>query len=66
MASVKLTMQAMGGVVADERCTGCERRFNRGETMSAVEYNDGEPAGWFCQHCIANWNETIAKGQSPK
>ena len=66
MASVKLTMQATGIATAKESCTGCDRSFRRGETMSAVEYDNGDPAGWFCKSCIQNWNETIAKGKLPK
>lgn len=60
MASVKLTMVAHG--VAAEKCNGCERQFGRGEQMSAVEYSDGEPAGWFCAGCLAEWS---AKGAAP-
>ena len=62
MARIVTTMQATGIVSAGEQCNGCGRLFIRGETMTAVEYDDGESAGWFCRRCIDNWNTTIAKG----
>lgn len=58
MANIALVMQATG----KERCQGCKNRFGRGEKMSAVEYDDGEPAGWFCGGCIKKWAE---KGVEP-
>lgn len=51
MAQITLTMQAHG--VSAEKCDGCTRQFNRGETMSAVAYDDGDPAGWHCADCLA-------------
>lgn len=66
MAKVRLQMQALANPICREICTGCDKEFDRGEMMSAVEYDDGEPAGWFCDACIRNWNETIAKGKSTK
>ena len=62
MAQIKCRMTSVG--VVGEFCKGCQRAFNRGETMTAVEYDDGDPAGWFCQKCIDNWNITIAKGRA--
>ena len=55
MAEIKAQMTAVGGY---ECCAGCCRQFARGEQMSADEYTDGEPAGWFCGKCIAQWCET--------
>ena len=51
MAHIALQMTA----IADERCTGCGRPFERGETMHAIEYEDGEKAGWYCQTCVDYW-----------
>lgn len=56
MAIIKCSMSALGLIIAPEKCTGCEKQFSRGETMSAVEYDNDEPAGWFCNECIKNWN----------
>ena len=56
MAHIKTTMLAT--ITADERCAGCKRLFEHGEVMSAVEFDDGDPAGWFCSSCIENWNDT--------
>lgn len=53
MAHIVLTMQALGV----EHCTPCGRAFGRAETMSAIEYEDGEPAGWCCTDCITYWKE---------
>ncbi len=50
MAKVTATMQALG----NEPQT-CLRPFNRGEEMTAVEYDDGEPAGWHTAECIEYW-----------
>lgn len=61
MAHIKVKMPALGHT--KERCTGCGRNFERGEQMSAVEYENGEPMGWFCDDCIADWK---AKGVKSK
>jgi len=53
MARVATRMQALGNEPSG--CAGCDRAFDRGSTMVAVEYDDGEPAGWFCATCIAEW-----------
>ena len=50
MAQVKTQMAAIGN--EPEACT---RKFIRGETMYAVEYNDGAPAGWHNTECICFW-----------
>lgn len=55
MAHVETTMAALGA--EQETCTGCDRRFERGETMHAVVCEDGSPAGWYCGRCIHQWNE---------
>ena len=52
MAEIKMTMQALG----TEPQT-CHRAFTRGEIMTAVEYADGEPAGWHTQGCIDHWKK---------
>ena len=52
MAIVKMTIQAIG----NEPKT-CNRAFERGEIITAVEYDDGEPAGWHTQECIEYWKK---------
>ena len=52
MATVKAQMQSFG----NEPQT-CSRPFVRGETMIAVEYDDGQPAGWHTQGCVDHWTE---------
>ena len=57
MAEVKAKMVAIG----NEPQT-CLRTFKRGETMYAVLYFDGEPAGWHLKKCIEFWKRNgIAK-----
>ena len=53
MAQIKVTMQALGS--EPQTCT---RKFERGETMLAIEYNDGEPAGWHTDECVEYWKKT--------
>jgi len=57
MATVALYMTAIGPGIGNERCTGCNRLFGRGERMAAIEYEDGDGAGWFCDECIAEWKQ---------
>lgn len=52
MAEIACQLSAIGN---EPGCTGCEEKFIRGETMNAVEYDDGSPAGWFCNECIEKW-----------
>ena len=52
MAHLAATMQCLG---VGEICQGCERDMERGEQWNAVEAEDGEPLGWHCDGCIANW-----------
>ncbi len=61
MASIAARMTALGA--AHETCAGCDTRFPRGATMTAVAYDDGTPAGWFCDTCLRVWTET---GDEPK
>ena len=57
MALVKTQMTAIG----NEPQT-CIRPFDRGEIMYAVEYNNGEVAGWHTGECIDYWGTNgIAK-----
>ena len=60
MARVEMTMTALG---CEPRCFGCGREWERGQVMTAVLYDDGEPAGWFCASCILEWGET---GKQPE
>lgn len=53
MATIASKMSALGN--EPDGCTGCKVKFERGETMSAVEYENGDPAGWFCDSCIDKW-----------
>ncbi len=50
MAEVKLTMMAIG----NEPQT-CIRPFERGEIMYAIEYDNGEAAGWHSKECVDYW-----------
>lgn len=52
MATINLTMQATG----NEPQT-CNRPFVRGEAMMAIEYDDGEPAGWHTKECVEYWKK---------
>jgi len=56
MAKIAATMASTGA--AHEQCNGCGKQFERGEQMAAVEYADGQPAGWFCDNCIDTWKTT--------
>jgi hypothetical protein len=56
MAHIALQMTATAGF-ADEHCTGCLRAFLRGETMNGVQYENDDPAGWFCDDCIESWQQ---------
>ena len=50
MAEIKTTMIALG----NEPQT-CTKSFKRGEAMHAVEYANGDKAGWHNQGCIEFW-----------
>ena len=54
MAQVVMEMTALA-VYGGELCSACDRTFERGESMSAVEAEDGAKLGWFCKQCIAEW-----------
>ena len=54
MAHIVLQMSA-SGIYEAEVCAGCDRRFERGELMSAIEAEDEEPLGWYCSSCIQEW-----------
>jgi hypothetical protein len=62
MAHIALQMTACAGI-ADEHCNGCNKAFDRGEQMNAIEYESGEKAGWYCQACVDYWKE---HGQPPQ
>lgn len=53
MARIEITMSALG----NEPQT-CHRPFVRGETISAVVYDNGEPAGWHTADCVDYWKKT--------
>ena len=57
MAEIVLQMTALANFVSPEECSGCDKIFARGEQMSAVESDDGEPMGWFCPECIDDWEK---------
>lgn len=50
MAKVTTQMSAIG----NEPKT-CLEPFARGEIMYAVEYDNGEPAGWHNKECLDYW-----------
>jgi hypothetical protein len=56
MAQIKLKIQSLGA--NHEKCEECDKQFSRGEQMNGVEYDDGSPAGWYCDDCISNWLKT--------
>ena len=47
---IELKMQAL---CQFEVCSQCLKDFDRGENMNAVVYDDNEPAGWWCDACVA-------------
>ena len=53
MARIATTMSATGSEPKE-----CTRKFQRGETMYAVVFNDGSSAGWHTKECIENWEKT--------
>lgn len=58
MAKVRMTMDATGLHELNdgaEHCYHCQHLFDRGETMTAVESDDGDPLGWFCRPCVDAW-----------
>jgi len=60
MATIDCVMSALGN--EPNGCNGCGKRFERGESMMAVIYDDGEPAGWFDNECIEKWK----RGEIPE
>ena len=63
MAHLSATMQCLG---VGETCQGCERDMKRGEQWNAVEAEDGEPLGWHCDDCIADWRAGREIGSTTK
>ena len=63
MAHLSATMQCLG---VGETCQGCERDMKRGERWNAVEAEDGEPLGWHCDDCIADWRAGREIGSTTK
>jgi len=59
MAHVALQMTSSIG----EHCDGCGKPFARGQMMNAIEYENGNKAGWFCQACVDFWK---ANGKPPE
>lgn len=55
MAKVVVTMSSCG---VEPACPGCDIAWQRGSRMNAVQYDDGKPAGWWCDVCIAKWRAT--------
>ncbi len=54
MAQVVCQIMALGS----EACGACGKPVPRGVVMKAVEYDDGETAGWLCPSCIDTWKRT--------
>ena len=63
MAHLSAIMQCLG---VGEQCQGCERDMKRGEQWSAVETEGGEPLGWHCDDCIADWKAGRKIGATTK
>lgn len=63
MAHLDATMQCLG---VGEKCQGCDRDMKRGETWNAVVAEDGEPLGWYCDDCIADWKAGREIGATTK
>lgn len=61
MARIEAKMQALGMF---EKCTGCDKDFNRGDTMNAVVSDNGKPLGWHCDECVESWRENSDKHNS--
>lgn len=38
-----------------ETCAGCFKPFRRAERMNAMEYDNGDSAGWHCDDCVQLW-----------
>jgi len=61
MAEITLRMTALGAEA--EKCNGCGKQFQRGEQMTAVKNAEGDPMGFFCNDCIADWKEKGEKSR---
>ena len=61
MAEIEARMTSLGDPA--ETCSGCGRGFSRGQQMTAVRVDSGEPAGWFCEECVRYWR---AHGRPPE
>lgn len=57
MAHIAVQMTAQG---SEPPCSGCEKPWPRGSRMNAMEYGDGEKAGWHCDACVEVWRSTGA------
>lgn len=47
-------------------CDGCASAFTRHAPMNLVTYNDGTPAGIFCEDCVAEWQRTNVQPEPEK
>lgn len=56
MATPVMQMTALA-IDCEETCAGCFRKFHRGERMTAMQYNNGDMAGWHCDECCRVWKE---------
>ena len=52
-----MNMQAIG-IFNAEQCAVCCKPFQRGDTMSAAETEEGDPLGWFCSDCLVPYKHT--------
>jgi len=59
VAKIEAKMQSLG--VEEASC--CGKTFDRGEEMSAVVSDNGEPLGWYCDQCIENWKRKSDRGE---
>lgn len=65
MAQVNIQMNALAVPGFEETCFGCSRAFRRAERMNAMQYSDGEPAGWHCDECVEIW-KTLGEDALPR
>jgi hypothetical protein len=56
MAHVACRMMTNSGdELAESKCAGCGAPFRSGQIMNAMEYENGDTAGWQCEACVEYW-----------
>jgi len=59
MARIEVKMSYWGN--ENYYCTGCDKQFGCGDQMNAVVWDNGDPAGWFCDYCVNHWEQVISR-----